>query len=265
MNLTKKVLAAAIAAVAFSGAANAAIVAPSSGNGDLIVVAWDTTAGTNVNKAYLFDTGISLNSILTSPASQTFNLSANFANWFGADLAAGLVQYTVFAADSSSIQQRVVSAGTTAPSYANGQTTLANINGWGNDAANGLNPAANGFGVAGTTNEWAWSSAFTPGAQLNPGLNLNGSALVGTQGGVTGATLNLYSAVAALNTQSGRTAILNPAVVNQLANLSVNLSNTGAFTYTNAAVSAVPLPAALWLLGSGLFGLIGVGRRRLAA
>jgi hypothetical protein len=35
-------------------------------------------------------------------------------------------------------------------------------------------------------------------------------------------------------------------------------------TYTAAGTSAVPLPAAVWLLGSGLFGLFGIGRRRAA-
>jgi hypothetical protein len=44
------------------------------------------------------------------------------------------------------------------------------------------------------------------------------------------------------------------------------LSSTGQLTYNIASAAApVPLPAAVWLLGSGLLGLIGVGRRRSAA
>jgi hypothetical protein len=35
-------------------------------------------------------------------------------------------------------------------------------------------------------------------------------------------------------------------------------------SYTAAGSTAVPLPAAVWLLGGGLFGLVGIGRRRAA-
>jgi hypothetical protein len=55
---------------------------------------------------------------------------------------------------------------------------------------------------------------------------------------------------------------------------SANLYNSGClyrncgsleFSISNATVSAVPVPAAAWLLGSGLLGLIGVARKRKAA
>jgi hypothetical protein len=41
----------------------------------------------------------------------------------------------------------------------------------------------------------------------------------------------------------------------------VNIGWNGVISVTNAA-APVPLPAAVWLLGSGLLGLLGVGRRR---
>ncbi|MBT9526033.1 MAG: VPLPA-CTERM sorting domain-containing protein [Rhizobacter sp.] len=47
----------------------------------------------------------------------------------------------------------------------------------------------------------------------------------------------------------------------------VTLEADGDFVYSlaGAPVSAVPIPAAAWLLGSGLFGLVGMARRRKAA
>jgi hypothetical protein len=39
-------------------------------------------------------------------------------------------------------------------------------------------------------------------------------------------------------------------------------SNNGVFTYAVAGPVVVPVPAAVWLLGSGLIGLVGVARRR---
>ncbi len=42
------------------------------------------------------------------------------------------------------------------------------------------------------------------------------------------------------------------------------VSATSGFDYANAYVSAVPVPAAAWLMGSGLLGLVGVARRKTA-
>jgi len=41
-----------------------------------------------------------------------------------------------------------------------------------------------------------------------------------------------------------------------------NLSSDGTLTYGD--VSAVPVPAAVWLFGSGLVGLVGIARRKKA-
>jgi hypothetical protein len=53
----------------------------------------------------------------------------------------------------------------------------------------------------------------------------------------------------------------SPVLVSTLGTAS--LSATG-FTFTSGS-AAVPLPAAIWLLGSGLLGLAGVGRRKAVA
>ena len=43
------------------------------------------------------------------------------------------------------------------------------------------------------------------------------------------------------------------------------LGTDGSLSYNIASASPVPLPAAVWLFGSGLLGLFGVGRRRAVA
>jgi hypothetical protein len=47
---------------------------------------------------------------------------------------------------------------------------------------------------------------------------------------------------------------------------SVALDATGKLTFTgNSSTTPVPIPAAVWLFGSGLMGLVGVSRRRKTA
>jgi hypothetical protein len=46
---------------------------------------------------------------------------------------------------------------------------------------------------------------------------------------------------------------------------SASLGTNGTLTFTGNSTSPVPLPAAVWLFGSGLMGLVGVSRRRKAA
>lgn len=43
------------------------------------------------------------------------------------------------------------------------------------------------------------------------------------------------------------------------------LDSTGSLQYTVASVPAVPVPAAVWLLGSALIGMVGVARRKVSA
>jgi hypothetical protein len=41
-------------------------------------------------------------------------------------------------------------------------------------------------------------------------------------------------------------------------------SQNAAFTWSSSTVTVVPVPAALWLFGSGLLGLVGIARRKAA-
>ena len=59
-----------------------------------------------------------------------------------------------------------------------------------------------------------------------------------------------------MNTASGSfDIVLDPMAIN----------NIGGFIDTFGSATAVPVPAAVWLFGTGLLGLIGVARRKQAA
>ncbi len=109
-----------------------------------------------------------------------------------------------------------------------GNWSITGTNGPGATATNLTTWFGKGFGAASTTN----------GA---PTVTLNSSA------GLFAAATNITGNASAANLWQIGT---------------VTLSSTGALSFTGNPGGVVPLPAAAWLLGSALFGLVGVGRRR---
>jgi len=108
------------------------------------------------------------------------------------------------------------------------------------------------------------SGGFTPFAQVAAGSEaIAGGAfdyvLAGTDGGNDyDWTQMMVSAVMPDGTASTRIQLIHI--------LEATTDNGGAIFLDNASleVSAVPVPAAVWLFGSGLLGLVGVARRRKA-
>jgi hypothetical protein len=283
---TRTAIAAGILASAAlgTGIAQAAAVQPATGNGDLILFIQDTVT----HVTYARDTGIAINTLFSS-SSAIANAPAQgtvaMINGLATQSVAADANLTAFlAASGTDALQWAIEAGgwtattgagrkpigaarylTTSSAPANitvvGQTAAAggmtafngdvtNLNSFGNlGATNSTNEiAANGpigDGIWGTANgsvtSQSWYGANIPTAG-NP-VNTTALTLFGITGNGTGT-----------GSGSGFALAYNVG--------SVKLDGAGNLTFTGNGASAVPLPAAIWLLGSGLLGLAGVGRRR---
>jgi hypothetical protein len=137
--------------------------------------------------------------------------------------------------------------------------------------ANTLNSA---LGAAGSLysvsncNPCQGASASDPAVAVLTSLNTNLSALnAGASQALwtstSGASLGFYQVTNGTGLTGKPTATQYKDSAGDLGTWA--LSSTGDLTYTMGQVSNVPLPAAGWLLVSGLMGLLGVGRRRARA
>ena len=246
MKLRTKILGAVAALFMVAGPAHAQQVA-TGGNGALLIAVWDGVKSVVIDlnrttNTATSSTGATLTSITTAGNTFTFDLSSILT---AAGIQLSSANYMIFAADTvggigNSLRGLVstVNTSTTSPALAS-----ANVAG----AANYVNSfvvaemngtCAGAVSCAAATNAdtqyWgaddvafavaAWAADAAVGTQLQLFSFLNGS------GTSTTASATSYSAL---------------------------LSSTG-----QLSISAVPLPAAGWLLLSGLGGLAASGRRR---
>jgi hypothetical protein len=260
MNTIAKVGVASALALGF-GVAHASILDTNSG-GDILLFG-EVLNGATVVGSYAGDSGVLIGSTLTSGAT-VGNLStatdARLASFIASATAGTTIEWAV-------------QGGKTNPSAAQWTATdqyVTTLGGGGNvaqlalkngtNASNwmtGLNGVINQVDLngAGPTNNSVFSTAISTGglwdANAASGSNVanwfaNGSATQQTGYGAT----TLY------------TMTMGATIANN-----VNVSSLGTVTLSSTGLtfSSVPLPAALWLLGSGLLGLAGVGRRKSAA
>lgn len=202
---------------------------------------------------YAGDTGISLSSIVNANGSANVlptaaALNANLGNLDAFLAQGGTFTWTIAAAGPSTNApgDQIVfgySTGTlTTAKYGTIDTAIGNAQTFAGviqtDLVNSstASSASDGYGTFSVTAS-QWQHGFSGGINTVSTAGLNGA-------------LTLYSLVSTTG---------NPSVTNTAEQ--ITLTSTG-FT-TN--LTSTPLPAAAWLLGSGLLGLIGVGRRRRAA
>jgi hypothetical protein len=250
---------AAAVALAISGGASAAILAPTTaGGGELFVSVWDQDG----TQSYHMDLGMTVSNFLANPAqSLSYNLAAD-ANYSNIMSATGNVYYSVTAGDISFADVNTYgllltsSEGASAVSGAfpneagfisPGATRIAdhalNLNA---DAGDNANGAANNSALSLVTDQGYYNKAGW-------GHNLGGFGV--TVDGLLGDSLSFYHVGLSQVDYSS-------SVLSEMANV-WNLDATGSLTY--AAASTVPVPAAVWLFGSGLLGLVGVARRKKQA
>jgi hypothetical protein len=246
-------------------AAHASIAAPSSGSSDAILFAEvvNNTTG-NAVASYAGDTGISISTILGGLSGSTTVLGsdANLAALFAADVAgdsiefavlggqytgspstvnfqhAGVAQFLTTTLNNSTVSLSAATTGSlTHMAGLNTDVGTINSNSGGANSVEGANPATSG--VWDVTN--SAGTAYWDGAGVANGNTLGTSA-------------NLYYV-----TGGGGIASKVSTVLEATASLSA-----AGLTLTGSG-SAVPLPAAVWLFGSGLLGLAGVARRKAKA
>jgi hypothetical protein len=277
MKFNLKMIAVAAAMVSVAGAANAALA--TGNNGSLAIAAFNTST----NDWYIRDTGFLLNSFLpnsvttlsgdggvtgdrTPSAGLTLNASntsgfATDATWssFIAGQTLADIRWFVSAVDSSGTTTASnVKRFITSSANASETATNGNLDGYISSANAGGLATVYGSGSNGAMSSWAAAtSSAAPGAwATNFTLGADGLASFGDSVGLfyfarstgTGSTTS-----AATKTQFGN--------VNGYA--TVSLAANGDLTYI--APAAVPVPAAAWLLGSGLLAMGGAIRRRKAA
>jgi hypothetical protein len=258
-NLKAKV---AVVALALSSAlpASAALTNTDGGNSSLMLTVWNGTV------SYTRNLGTTLSGFLTSYGDVSSHLFAGdsvFTTAFGTTAATAL-NWNIVAGDN-------LNTGSTNPA----QTLVTGPQGGGLDLFNG---ATIGIANANINTQMAFmNSACGAASSCTVAAGANGD------GGATGwSNLNAFTfetaGIGAVDAQSVPVKLAmylfasnasGPGANGATTQFSVNGQEsywtldaaTGNVTWN---VASVPVPAAVWLLGSGLLGLIGVGRRKAA-
>ena len=258
---------------------------PDTGNGELVLYVRNVTTDTT----YVRGLGVRIDDLLTQSAiassgyagvtqdrSSTISIGSlihdnTLATFLGSNPVASNFEWGVLAGDSTYTPPSAVrftgdlryistTQQTLGGTVSTGGQTNSRLNSvFGNLIANTQTPAngAINTGILGDKASGIGPVAgiYSPNAAASP-QDWYGAGLVNASN--LGQTANLYL----LATNGTATGINGgngtQAQVYKFASITLNLAGD----LSSAATSAVPLPAAVWLLGSGLVGLAGIGRRR---
>ena len=281
----KNLLRFAVAGALMAGYATAqAQSLPSTGSSDLWLFVSDQSAGTT----FAEDTGVSLTSLMpttyttgtklnTTAKSDTFSVAATSAltAYINAASSAGQTLDWAVLGDNypgTPTGTGFKNAGTTVAVFSSDPALSSKVSSM--NLAPGLNSVDNGFEgdlAYLTTNGYVAGGATYAFSAGSTAGNVWGSTGTGGQAGSTnlynqgpdqsgiglGTAVSLYGVTGNGNNSTVQSYVLGD---------NLTLSASGLLSVAAGSVTPpVPLPAAVWLFGSGLLGLLGVGRRRAAA
>jgi hypothetical protein len=260
-----------IVGTAMSHQASAGTVATAGGgNGDLILAVTDTTTGATFyqdlsNTPALTGTTPGALSTMTPTTAKSFSindaLDTNYTSLVTEAGGTSGLEFAVIAGANgpssfagANVNSYLTSSGTA--KYTSTTITNTNLGNFNLIDQNVVNPL-NSSGTESANNSFYFSS--TSGGPLYSSASglwkWNGKTSINTIAPVGTALSNLYYLTGSGSSGHAAATLLGTAEF-----------NAGVFTFTAAGGgSAVPLPAAIWLLGSGLAGLVGIGRRRSLA
>jgi hypothetical protein len=258
---------------------------PSSGNSDLWVFVSDATAKTT----FAEDTGLSLSSLLpTASLVSGANLNTSIAASFSVAATSTLTNY-INAANSAGHTLTWAVYGAQFPGSISGSgyrkpggfiSIFDDLGAVGSNIAQGLlQPTLQNIGTGIEGDLTYLKASYTAGGKVYNWLDGSTAGNVwgpttGGNGGSTDLSGQEFDqagiALGTTNTLYGLTGNSGPGQVQSYilgTDITVAADGTLKVGYTggNPGGPSVPLPAAVWLLGSGLLGLFGVGRRRAAA
>jgi hypothetical protein len=255
---------------------------PDTGNSDLWVFVSDPTAKTT----FAEDTGLSLSSLLpTSSLVAGANLNTSISASFSVAATSGLSSY-ISAANSAGHALQWAVEGVQFPGSISGAgfkkpggfvVLFDDLNAVGSNIAQGtVQPTLQNIGAGFESDSTYLKQTYTAGGKSYAWANGGNSGNVwGASTGGNGGSTDLYGqesdqagiALGTTNTLYGLTGNSGPGQVQSYilgTNLTVGTDGTLKIG-SSTPPPPVPLPAAVWLFGSGLLGLFGVGRRRAAA